>query len=160
VAASHTHTHSLQRTLTNHPTGVITSMPPPPLLHVPECDLWPLPTRAMLGRACRQGHVSLTLSGTNPLSLHHPVVGGANQWEGPQCWEEPYLKSTLDMQTDLNYILNCYFEPGVLDQPLSIEVRLQSTHGLKIIMHTKCITAVRRMNVSFWFRFSISILIN
>lgn len=60
------------------------------------------------------------------------------------------MKSTLeDTQTDLNYILNCYFELGVLDQPLSIEVRLQSTHTdfNKIIMHTKCITAVRQMNV-------------
>lgn len=60
----------------------------------------------------RQFDTILTLSGTNPLSL----VGGANQWAGPQCWEEPYLKSTLeDTQTDLNDVLNCYFEPGVLD---------------------------------------------
>lgn len=137
---SHTHTQSPTHThkppdWSHHLDAPSTSSP---------CAwMWPLTpphkskAQASMSSVSRQFDMILTLSGTNPLSLHHPVVGGANQWEGPQCWEEPYLKSTLeDTQTDSNDILNCYFEPGVLDQPLSIEVRLQSTHRLKIIMHT------------------------
>lgn len=97
----------LSRTHTQSPTR--THKPPDwshhldaPSASSPCAWMWPLTSppkskaqaSSLLGS--HQFDIKLTHSGTNPLSLHHPVVGGASQWEGPQCWEEPYLKSTLE----------------------------------------------------------------